>query len=209
MTPATAQGVPPPVPSYEPISEMPPGFICSVTQDGPLGTIGTQQSVSPDGVRETRLGSWATILASDGVAINASWDYPDPATYSLVQLSMSGLDPARSYRIQVQRDVPSGQGWLQLQGPLERPDGEGSLYVFTEWAQLTTMLTGAPDPRILVIRDDGTIIRSDHVDPAVFATALAAVAPLQPALDAQLADYRNLCRYYEGGPIAPTTQVPG
>lgn len=198
---------PPPV-----LPELPPHFMCSVThQEGPLGEVGVQQLVNMDGTLDTRLDSWSIALAPEGVSIQASWEHPDPARYSLVWLTQIGLDSGRSYRVRVQREPPSGDRDLRVESPLLRPDDDGSIAFHTHWEVLTAMLGGAPDPRILVIRDDGTVIRSDPINPALFARALAATMPLQAELDAKLADYRRLCPYFEGGPIVPPTvvQVPG
>jgi hypothetical protein len=209
-TPVAARNAPPPPQPPEPVTSLPPGFNCYVSRETPLGTITTQQAVSPAGVQDVRLDSWATLLVPDGVAISASWEHPSPDRYNLVQISQSGLDPGRSYRIQVQRDVPAGADVaLLLESPLARPDRDGFLYIFTSWELVTAMLTGASDPRILVIRDDGNIVRSDRIDPESFGQALAAASALQPALDAMIADYRNRCPFDEGGPIAPPIQVPG
>jgi len=208
--PAGAQDVPRPPQPPEPVTSLPPRFNCYVTQETPLGTITAQQAVSPAGVPDVRLDGWATSLAPDGVAINASWEHASPDRYNLIQISQIGLEPGRSYRIQVQGDVPGGGDVaLLLESPLARPDRDGFLYIFTRWQLVTAMLTGAADPRILVIRDDGNIIRSDRIDPESFGQALAAAGALQPALDAMIADHRNRCPFDEGGPIGPPVQVPG
>lgn len=209
--PAAAQDRPEPPPTPpEPVAELPPHFACSVYQEGPIGTVGVAQFVSPEGVPDIRLNNWSTSLAPDGVAIDASWEPPDPARYSLVWLSQYGLDPGRSYRIRVQREAPYDSRAILLESPLTRAESSGRVTVHTRWEALTAMLVGASDPRILVIRDDGTIVRSDAVDPAIFARVLAAALPLQPAMDAMIADYRR-CPFSEGGPVvAPEeVQVPG
>ncbi|HEV7660712.1 MAG TPA: hypothetical protein VGO55_12810 [Allosphingosinicella sp.] len=209
---AAAQETPPAPP--EPVAELPPHFACSLYQEGPFGTVGVAQFVSPEGVPDIRLNNWSISLVPDGVAIDASWDPPGPAGYNLVWLSQDGLDPGRSYRIQIQRDAPYDARAILLESPPARADGAGRVTVHTRWEALTAMLVGASDPRILVIRDDGRIVRSDAVDPAIFARVLAAVIPLQPAMDAKIADYRH-CPFSEGGPIvAPEPveipdQVPG
>lgn len=160
-----------------------------------------QESVSAAGIPDKPLASWDMALAPDGVRINASWEYPDPARYSLVWLSQGGLDRNRSYRIRIQAEVPNGEAWLLLESPPARPDDEDRIHVLTRWAPLTAMLTGADNPRILIIRDDGETIRDDAVDPAIFASALAAPAPLLAEIDAMVAHYRDRCTYFDGGPI--------
>jgi hypothetical protein len=200
--PAVAQVSESPPAPPEPVAELPPHFDCSVYREGPFGEVGAAQFVSPEGVPDMRLDNWSTTLAPDGIAIGASWDHPDPARYSLVWLfSQDGLDRRRSYRIRVQRDAPDDERAMLLESPLARPGRDGRIAVYTRWEALTAMLVGASDPRILVIRDDGEIVRSDAIDPAIFARVLAATLPLQPALDAKIADYRNSCPFSEGGPI--------
>jgi hypothetical protein len=208
--PTVAREVPRPPRPPRLVTSLPPRFNCYVTRETPLGTITAQQAVSRAGVRDVRLDGWATLLAPDGVAINASWEHPSPDRYNLIQISQSGLDPARSYRIQVQGDAPAaGEVVLLLESPLARPDPDGALYIFTSWELVTAMLHRAFDPRIVVIRDDGSVVRSDRIDPASFNRVLAAAGALQPALDALIADYRNLCQFDEGGPISQPVQVPG
>ena len=205
LTAATAAALPPPEipPPPEPIREMPPRFICYVVRENPLGSMTAQQSISPDGNRdEERLDGWAMFLAPGGIAIDASWVHPAPDGGSFVQISQQGLDPARSYRIRVQRAQPGEQAELLLESPLHRPDGEGSLYVFSNWGAVTGMLADAILAHVLVIRDDGVVVREDPIDPAVFARAVAAAPALHPALDEMVADYRNQCRFFDGGPIA-------
>jgi hypothetical protein len=182
--------------------------MCSVSREEPFGDVGVQQLVNADGTPDTRLDSWSTALAPDGVRIDASWDHPDPARYSLVWLSLDGLDPGRSYRFRVQWSPSDDDRELRVESPLLHPDEGGSIAFYTRWEVLTAMLVGAPAPSILVIRDDGTVMRSDPVDPAVFARVLAATRPLQAELDAKLADYRNLCPYSEGGTIGMSQPVP-
>src|SRR4051812_11398462 len=84
--------------------QLPPPYMCSVSREGPLGEVGAQQLINTDGTPDIRLDSWSGTLAPGGIAIDASWDHPDPATYSLVWLSQSDLDPRRSYRIRLQRE---------------------------------------------------------------------------------------------------------
>jgi hypothetical protein len=59
------------------------------------------------------------------------------------------------------------------------------------------LLTGAPDPRIVVRHADGTVLRSDPVDLPGFARAVVLGASMEPELDAMVADYRNRCELIE------------
>ena len=209
-----AAAVPPPLvppPPPEPVRALPSQYICYVVRPTPIGTFTVQQSISPDGVRDPlRIDSWATVLVPDGIAFHASWTHPAPTADSFVQISQQGLDPRRSYRIRVQREQPDEEMELLLQSPPRRPGPDGGLYIFSHWGAVTGMLADTTIAHILVIRDDGVVVRDDPIDPSLFARAVAAAPALHPALDEMVADYRNQCRFFDGGPIAsPSYQVPG
>ena len=52
-----------------------------------------------------------------------------------------------------------------------------------------------PSSRLLVVRSDGMVVRSDPIDPGILSRVVATAASLQPELDAMVADYRNRCRF--------------
>jgi hypothetical protein len=195
---AMAQGgrEPPPTPP-EPVTELPARFSCIVSREGPLGTIGVQQSVSPAGVADEPIFSWSARIGTDGISLDASWS-AQPRNYSLIQLAYLNPDRRRTYRIRVQRHLPptSGPTYMSFEGPLT-PTMHGFVSIWTEWGPLIGMLSDALDPHILVLDGEAAIVVDERVDPALFARAHDMAERLRPELDAMVADHRNRCPFQE------------
>jgi hypothetical protein len=195
---AAAQDAPePPVPELD--RRLPPVFICAVSRETPLGTIGAQQAISPSGVPDGEpLFSWSTPLGTGGINLNASWR-ASPGNYSFVQLSYANANPQRTYRFRVEGTLPEGQNELQLDSGPTRPH-DGTVHIFSRWGTLTAAIAEAYDPHIVLIDDEGTIVGSELVDPAIFGRARDIATRLRPELAPLVANYRNLCTYYTYGP---------
>lgn len=207
--PAAAQADPgPPLPPPPPVYEMPPHYICSVSREMPLGTIGAQQSVSPAGVADAPLFTWSWHVSTGGIALDASWSRA-PSTYSLIQVSYVRAETGRSYRFRVhRRSSAPGETQLTLEAAL-MPSEDGPAYSWAEWGPLTAALTDAEDPRFLVLDDTGAEVANERLDVATFHRARAAAEALRPELRPLVANYRRHCIFYDGGPIAPPqTPVP-
>jgi hypothetical protein len=200
---AAAQEVPAP-PQPERVREMPPEFICSVSRETPLGTIGAQRSVSPSGAVDPPLFSWSTVFGASGMTINASWS--GSRDYSFVQLYYGQADPRRTYHLRVEGLQAEGQSEFRLDsGPVRAPGG--GVYVFTRWGTLTATLAEAYNPR-LVLRDDrGRVVRSEPMDAAIFDRARDMAMRLEPELAPLVADFRNLCRFFEPAAL-PARRAP-
>jgi hypothetical protein len=191
--------VPPPVP--EPVTlNQDPHFLCQVERNSPDGAVSAARQISEAGIPGPPLGMWTKQLTPDGISLTSGWELPAPAGYSFVQLSWQNTDSRRTYRFRVQRDLPNGENQLLFETRLTRaPDG--MLVAFTDWAPLAAMLAGAADPRILIVRSDGRIVRSDPIDPEMFGRVAATAAGLQPELEALVADYRNRCPFIQPGVV--------
>lgn len=199
---------PPPPPVPEPVREAPPGFICSVSREGPFGAIRAQQSVSPSGAVEAPLFNWSARIGTRGIAMDASWGGPSPG-YSLVFLTFDRQEPGRTYRLRLQRRSPApGETELTLDGALV-PSGQDYLYTLTEWGPLAAMLAGAEDPHIIVLDGAGTVVADEVVSLEMFRRARFRAEQLRPQLRPLVAHYRDRCTFYDGGPIPlPSVETP-
>lgn len=192
---AGVQDVPPPVPPPEPIR--PPYYSCIVSREVPGGIVQAfrllRRSGRPYG--DDRLHSWETSLGPGGIQLHATWSDEPPAETGWIAILYPMEDERDVYRIQVRRTGDGGED-LQWESEL-RHAGEGSLQVQAGWGSFMGLLAGAPDPRIVVLGADGTMLRDDPVDLAGFARAVAVGDSLEPELDAMVADHRNRCQYVE------------
>lgn len=195
---ASPPDIPPP-PVLAP--ELPPEFICAVRHQSPLGEIGAQQSISRSGEPNEPLFSWANPLGDSGIMLQASWSAA-PSDYSLIQLSYNREQPGRSYRLRVQRQpLAPGQTEMSLEAAL-MPSIHGFVLTWAEWGPLIGALTGASDPRFLVLDDTGAVVANETVDPTAFLRARTMAEALRPELVPMVADYRSRCTYYPGGSVS-------
>lgn len=201
--PAAAAAVPhpprPPAPVPVPVPvvvNQDPHFSCQIDRRGADGVVSVSRRISPSGAPGPSFAMWVKQFGPDGVSLVSGWEAPAPMDSSFVQLSYQNKDSRRAYRFRVQRSVPNGEQQLLFESGLLRPP-DGALNVFTEWGPLSHMLAGAADPRILIVRSDGMIVRSDPIDPEIFGRVVATAAALQPEVDAMVADYRNRCPFIQ------------
>jgi hypothetical protein len=192
---ASAQDLPPPPP--EPIR--PPYYSCRVERDAPNGTVQAYRLIERSGrpYNDDTLHTWVSNLSVDGIQLHATWADEPPAETGWIDILYPMTDTEDVYRIQVRRVAPGNDSEdLQWESAL-RHAREGSLQVSAEWGPFLGLLAGAPDPRIVVLGADGTVLRSDSVDLAGFARAVAIGDGLEPELNAMVADYRNRCTFIE------------
>jgi hypothetical protein len=206
LAPAAAQDRPPGPPPEPPEPIRPPYYSCMVQREVPNGTVQAfkliERSGRPYGGGD-RLHTWVSDLSPGGVQLHATWSEEPPAETGSIDILYPMADTQDVYRIQVRRDSPVYDlDDLQLESGL-RHARDGSLHVSASWGPFLGLLAGAPDPRIVVLGADGNVLRSDPVDLAGFARAVALGDSLEPELDAMVADYRNRCTLIQSLPGSP------
>lgn len=183
-------GPPPPIP--EPIQ--PPYYSCVVERVVPNGTVETFKLIEPSGRGrdDERLHSWISYLSPAGVQLHATWTDSPPAETGWIAILSPMENSDDVYRIQVRRSATDDSEELRWETGLRHPS-DGTLQTSAGWGPFLGLLAGAPDPHIMVLSADGTVLHSDPIDVAGFARAVALGDSLEPELDAMVADYRNRC----------------
>ena len=195
--PAFAQGVPEPPPPPPPVESVrPPYFSCRIERTDPIGTVAATEFVFPNGTRDGQVFSWEARRDPEGIRLEAVWGIEGPEDGSFVQIDYSGTLRDDVYRIQVRRYPEQESGVLLLQSGLIHPE-DGMLHIFTEWGPLAAVVTGAPDPRLVIVDAEGNVVRSDPIDKTAFGRVAGIAAGLRPELEALVADYRNRCEFVE------------
>jgi hypothetical protein len=195
--PAAAAAVshPPRPPAPMPaVMNQDPHYSCQAERRGADGSVSISRHLSSAGAAGPSHAMWTKEFGAGGVLLSSTWDPPAPRESSRIHLFYQNSDSRRAYRFRVQRSAPNGGNRLLFDsGLLRRPDG--FLQISTEWRRLSRRLAGAADSRLLIVRSDDMVIRSDPIDPEILSRVVATAASLQPELDAMVADYRHRCRF--------------
>jgi hypothetical protein len=189
-------------------------YICSVERTTGFGKVWYSIDVPVDERSLFHRISWQIPQRAEGLRLQVDWAGSAPVSGRLDDRARVGVHflskrPFRGdVRIEVRRTpgqhYPSEFAYAGPFRRLYRWPNSPLYYIDADgrWGDLNTWMSGHDALTFALVRRDGDVLAEDSLEASTLAGASAAIAAVQPEVEAMAADYRHKCKV--PGPIFVT-----